>query len=187
MSPTFPAGTRGAQIMSYKGAWPTIAEDAYVAPGSSVIGNVTLGAESSVWFNCVLRGDDNFIKVGDRTNIQDGTVIHVDGGKDWSVVIGNDVLIGHMALIHGCRIEDWGFVGMGATLMNGVVVEPYAMVAAGALVTPNKRVTSRTLWAGRPAKPVRELTDEDIARNLEGLEHYVRLAKEFVKSETVRP
>ena len=93
MAPSYGLGTRGAQIMSYKGAWPTIAEDAYVAPGSSVIGNVTLGSESSVWFNCVLRGDDNFIKVGDRTNIQDGTVIHVDAGEDWSVIIGNDVLM----------------------------------------------------------------------------------------------
>jgi carbonic anhydrase/acetyltransferase-like protein (isoleucine patch superfamily) len=184
MPPTYPNGTCGARIMSYKGAWPEIAPDAYVAPGASVIGNVTLGSESSVWFNCVLRGDDNFIKVGDRTNIQDGTVIHVDAGEDWSVIIGNDVLIGHMALIHGCRLEDWAFVGMGATLMNDVVVEPYGMVAAGALVTPGKRVKSRTLWAGRPAKMIRELTDEDIARNLEGLEHYIRLAKEFVKSET---
>ena len=183
MAPSYGPGTRGAQIMSYKGAWPTIAKDAYVAPGSSVIGNVTLGSESSVWFNCVLRGDDNFIKVGDRTNIQDGTVIHVDAGEDWSVIIGNDVLIGHMALIHGCKLEDFAFVGMGATLMNDVIVEPYGMVAAGALVTPGKRVTRRMLWAGRPAKPVRELTDEDVARNLEGLEHYIRLAKEFTKSE----
>ena len=88
-----------------------------------------------------------------------------------------------MALIHGCKLEDFAFVGMGATLMNDVIVEPYGMVAAGALVTPGKRVTSRMLWAGRPAKPVRELTDEDVARNLEGLEHYIRLAKEFTKSE----
>jgi carbonic anhydrase/acetyltransferase-like protein (isoleucine patch superfamily) len=183
MPPIFPPGTRGAQIMSYKGAWPTIAEDAYVAPRSSVIGNVTLGSESSVWFNCVLRGDENFIKVGDRTNIQDGTVIHVDEGEEWSATIGNDVLIGHMALLHGCRLEDFAFVGMGATIMNGAVVESYGMVAAGALVTPSKRVTSRMLWAGRPAKPVRELTDEDIANNLEGLKHYVQRAKEFRKSE----
>ncbi len=183
MAPSYGPGTRRAQIMSFKGTWPTIAEDAFVAPGSSVIGNVTLGSESSVWFNCVLRGDENFIRVGDRTNIQDGTVIHIDSGEDWSAIIGNDVLIGHMALIHGCVLEDHAFVGMGATVMNGAVVEPYGMVAAGALVTPGKRVTSRMLWAGRPAKPVRELTDEDIARNLEGLEHYVQLAKEFRNSE----
>jgi carbonic anhydrase/acetyltransferase-like protein (isoleucine patch superfamily) len=184
MPPTYGPGTRGARIMSYKGAWPEIAADAYVAPGSSVIGNVSLGAQSSIWFNCVLRGDDNFIKIGDRSNLQDGTVVHVDAGENWNVTIGNDVLVGHMALLHGCRLEDWAFVGMGATLMNDVVVEPYGMVAAGALVTPGKRVTGRTLWAGRPAKPIRDLTDDDIARNLEGLEHYIRLAKEFMKSET---
>jgi carbonic anhydrase/acetyltransferase-like protein (isoleucine patch superfamily) len=126
----------------------------------------------------VLRGDLNFIRVGARTNIQDGTVVHIDS-HEFSTTIGDDVTIGHMALIHACTLEDRSFVGMGATVMDGAVVETGAMVAAGALVTPGKRGPSGALWGGRPARHMRALTDDDIKLFAEIAEGYVRLAATY--------
>ena len=149
-------------ILPFKGVWPTIAADAFIAPNATVIGDVVIGARSSIWFNCVLRGDVNYIRVGARTNIQDGTIVHV-ATSDGPTIIGNDVLIGHAAIIHGCTLEDGCFVGMAATVMDDAVVESGAMVAAGALVGPNKRVPHGQLWAGKPAKFLRELKAKEIA------------------------
>ena len=154
---------------------PQLADDVFVAPGAQIIGRVTIGAGSSVWFNCVLRGDVGAIMVGARTNIQDGSIVHVTGGR-FDTVIGDDVLIGHGCIIHGCTIMDHGFVGMGAVVLDGAVVEPNAMLAAGALLTPGKRVASGELWAGRPAKLLRMLSAEEIARNRAGAAGYARLA-----------
>ncbi len=112
----------GGKIYPYKGVWPEIAEDAFIAPGARIIGDVKIGSQSSIWFNCVLRGDVGKIRIGERSNVQDGSVLHVDsGGND--TIIGNDVLIGHMAMVHGTTIEDEGFVGFSAMTMDGSLIE----------------------------------------------------------------
>jgi carbonic anhydrase/acetyltransferase-like protein (isoleucine patch superfamily) len=131
-----------------------------------------------VWYNCVLRADVSRIVIGARSNIQDGTVIHCDparpgGSPDYPTLIGDDVLVGHMAMIHGCTIEDRGFVGLSATVMNGCTIESDAMLAAGAMLTSGKRIESRQLWAGSPAKFVRDLNDAAIAEMQLGVAHYV--------------
>src|SRR5690606_27614238 len=123
-------------------------------------GDVTVGAETGIWFGCVLRGDVDRIRIGARTNIQDGTVVHVSH-RDGPTVIGDEVTVGHLALLHACTLEDRSFVGMKACVMDGAVVESGAMVAAGALVTPGKRVPSGQLWAGSPARPMRDLTEAE--------------------------
>ena len=160
---------------------PQVAASAFIAPGARIIGNVTIGEDSSIWYNCVLRGDIERISVGARSNIQDGSVVHVSGARANSIgqptIIGDDVLIGHLAMIHGCTIENHGFIGLGAIVMDGCVVEEGGMLAAGALLTPGKRIGRGELWTGRPAKLARLLSDEDVARNRYGASGYVRLAK----------
>jgi len=157
---------------------PQIADNVFIAPGAHVIGKVSIGAGSSIWFNCVLRGDVGHINVGERTNVQDGTIVHVTGGR-FDTHIGDDVLIGHGCIIHGCRLENHAFVGMGAIVLDGAVVEADAMLAAGALLTPGKVVKSGELWAGRPAKFLRSLTVAEIAGNRAGAAGYARLAKVY--------
>lgn len=157
---------------------PAIAEDAFIAPDAQIIGDVTIGAGSSVWFNCVLRGDGNFIRVGSRSNIQDGSIVHITT-RQFGTIIGDDVLIGHMALIHGCTLESGSFVGLGATVMDGCVIETGAMLAAGALLTPGKRIAAGELWGGRPARFMRALTPEDIAYNRAGTQGYAALAQTY--------
>ena len=175
-------------LYPFAGASPQIAPGAFIAPGARIIGDVTIGADSSIWYNCVLRGDVEAIRIGARTNIQDGSVIHVSGGAATHgsgraagarhpTVIGDDVLIGHLAMVHGCIIADRGFVGLGAIVMDGCVIESDGMLAAGAMLTPGKRIAARELWAGRPARLLRMLSDEDVARNRAGVAHYVDLAR----------
>lgn len=147
-------------ILPFEGKRPVLRDSVFVAPGAKVIGDVEIGADSGVWYGCVIRGDVNEIRIGERVNIQDGTVIHV-AAKGQGTYIGNDVSIGHMALIHACTLEDGAFVGMKAVVMDGAVVESGGMVAAGALVTPGKRVKSGELWTGSPAAFRRELNDTD--------------------------
>ncbi len=154
---------------------PQIAADAFVAENAVVTGEVEIGSESSIWYGCVLRGDVNNIIVGRRTNIQDGTVVHVSSTLQ-GTYIGDDVTIGHMALIHACTIEDGAFIGMQACVMDGAKVEKGAMVAAGALVTPGKTVPSGTLWAGSPARHMRDLTEQEKAEWQNSAAHYVQLA-----------
>jgi carbonic anhydrase/acetyltransferase-like protein (isoleucine patch superfamily) len=149
-------------ILPYLDRRPQIDPAAWVAPGAAVIGDVRLGPRVTVWFGCVLRGDVAPIIVGENTNIQDGTVVHVSTGKP-PTQIGANVTIGHMALIHSCVLEDGSFVGMKACISDGAVVESGAMVAAGALVTPGKRVRTGELWGGSPARFMRALTDADLA------------------------
>lgn len=159
-------------VLSYGEHTPKIHESVFVAPTASVIGEVHIEADSSVWFGAVLRGDEVAIRVGRRSNIQDGVIIHGDAGQ--GVEIGNDVTIGHGAIVHGCRIEDGALIGMGAVVLDGAVIESGALVAAGAVVSPGKRVTANTLWAGVPAKPVRELASAEGGENhlIESAEHY---------------
>ncbi|MCB2100565.1 MAG: gamma carbonic anhydrase family protein [Rhodobacterales bacterium] len=170
--------TQGPIILPYGGHVPRIDSRAFVAPGAAVIGDVEIGPDSSVWFACVLRGDVHQIRVGARTNIQDGSVVHVTQGK-FGAFIGDDILIGHSALIHGCVLEDGCFVGMKATVMDGAVVEGGAMVAAGSLVTPGKRVKAGELWAGAPARKIRELSAEDLAGFKVATEHYAEVAAKY--------
>ncbi|MGB8843988.1 MAG: gamma carbonic anhydrase family protein [Aliidongia sp.] len=165
-------------ILPFCGKRPVIARDAFIAPNATLIGDTEIGAGSGIWFGCVLRGDGNFIRVGARVNIQDGTVVHVST-KGWGTTIGDDVSIGHMALIHACVLEPESFVGMAAVVMDGAVVESRAMVAAGALVTPGKRVKRGELWAGRPARLLRELTDEDYAMIAGTATSYAQLAQAY--------
>ncbi|MFC4270857.1 gamma carbonic anhydrase family protein [Sneathiella chungangensis] len=167
-------------IIPFKGTAPQIAKDAFIAPSADIIGDVVIGEGSSIWFNCVVRGDVNTIRIGRGTNIQDGTVIHVSGGTH-PTNIGDDVLVGHNCLIHGCTLEDGSFVGMGATVMDGAVVETGGMVAAGALVTPGKRVPSGELWGGSPAKCIRRLSEAEAASLNEGAKHYATLAQTYRK------
>ena len=157
-------------ILPHRGLMPKIAPDAFIAETAVVIGDVEIGSGTSVWYGCVLRGDLNKIRVGRNTNIQDGTVVHInhdpDGdyretGGGMPTHIGDGVVIGHMALIHACTLEDGCFVGMRATVMDEAVVETGAMVAAGALLTPGKRAASGELWIGSPAKFGRLLSQEE--------------------------
>lgn len=170
--------TTTGQLWPYRGIRPTIHESVFIAPGTHVIGDVHIGEGASLWFNCVARGDVNSIRIGMRTNIQDGTIVHVTGGR-FATSIGNDVLIGHQCIIHGCRLEDESFVGMGATVMDDCVIERAAMLGAGSLLSPGKIVKSGQLWMGRPARYVRELTSEEIAANRQAVGRYAKLAQEY--------
>ncbi len=159
---------------------PVIADTAFVASGTQLIGDVEIGDQSSIWYNCVLRGDVNRIRIGVRSNIQDGTVIHVDsprGGSDGlPTIIGDDVLIGHMVMLHGSILHDHAFVGLGSIVMDGCTIESDGMLAAGSMLTPSKTIGSGELWIGRPAKKLRDMSAEEIARNRLGAAHYVQLA-----------
>lgn len=172
----------GVNIIPIHGKTPHIHDTAFIAPGCTIIGDVEIGAESSVWYNCVLRADVSRIVIGERTNIQDGTVCHCDpprpGDPEGSpLVIGDDVLIGHMAMVHGCTIRDRGFVGLGAIVMNKAVIGHDAMLAAGAMLTEGKVMDDRMLWAGRPAKPMKELSDAAIMGMRMGVAHYAENAR----------
>jgi carbonic anhydrase/acetyltransferase-like protein (isoleucine patch superfamily) len=160
------------------GVTPTIHPTAWIAPTAAVIGDVTIGEGSSVWFHCVLRGDTNFIRVGARTNIQDGSILHV-ARYTIPCLIGDDVTIGHGAVVHACTLENRAFVGMRATVLDGAVIEEGGMLAAGALLSPGKRIGRNELWVGTPAKFVRVLTEEQIASNDRGTAHYVELAGKY--------
>ena len=172
----------GVRIIPIHGKMPQIHETAFIAPGCVIVGDVTIGAGSSVWYNCVLRADVSRIVIGERSNIQDGSVVHCDperpGDPEGSpCLIGDDVLVGHMAMIHGCRIEDRGFVGLGAIAMNKAVIGSDAMLAAGAMLTEGKVMEPRTLWGGRPARFMRELDDMAIMGMRMGVAHYAENAK----------
>lgn len=165
-------------ILPYRGIWPNIHETAFVAPGAVVIGDVEIGAESNVWFGCVIRGDVNFIRIGARTNIQDGTVVHVTR-EIGPTVIGSGITIGHKAVLHACVLEDGCFVGMGAMAMDFATVKSGGMLAAGALLTPRKTVNSGELWSGSPAKLMRPLRQEEADFIPVSAENYVKLAAEY--------
>jgi gamma-carbonic anhydrase len=169
----------GGLLLPFRNHVPTIAPDAFVAANATVIGQVEIGARANIWFGCVLRGDLASIHVGALTNVQDGTVVHVSSVANGATWIGERVTIGHMALIHACRLEDRCFVGMKACVMDGAVVETGAWIAAGAVVTPGKRVKSGELWAGMPARLLRAVTAEE-AHYIETLpERYAELAEQY--------
>lgn len=165
-------------ILPYKGIMPRIAEGVFIAPNATIIGDVEIGAGSNIWFGCVIRGDVCPIRIGERTNIQDGTVIHVTR-KVGPTTIGSGITIGHSALLHACTLEDDCFIGMHATVMDHAVVEKGAMLAAGALLAPHKRVPTGELWAGNPAKLFREMKQSEKDFIPVSAQNYVELANEY--------
>ncbi|XP_014262391.1 gamma carbonic anhydrase 2, mitochondrial-like [Cimex lectularius] len=169
----------GPNILKYKNYEPKIDKSAFIAGGSHIIGKVEIGRDSSIWFNCVVRGDVGNIKIGDETNIQDGTVIHVSRNEGGDTLIGNMVTVGHFCLLHACKLHDKAFVGMGAVVMNNAVVESEGMVAAGSLVTNGKVIKSGEIWSGRPAKLFRKMSDEEIKHITESAKNYVEVMNEY--------
>jgi len=170
-------------IAPYRNILPTIAPDAFIAPGAVVIGDVHIGAEANVWYGCVIRGDVNYIRIGARTNVQDGTVIHVTR-KTGPTIIGSGITIGHSVLLPACKLEDDCFVGMRSAIMDDVIVEKGAWVAAGAVVTPGKIVKSGQVWAGVPAKYFRDLSEEERAFIPVSASNYTELAAEYRTSNS---
>jgi len=168
------------KLIEHHGVRPQVPPSAFVAEGACLIGDVTLGQEASVWFNAVLRGDINRIQVGDRSNIQDGVIIHVTHALP--AVVGNDVTIGHQAVIHGCEVLDGCLIGMGAVVLDRARVGPHSLVAAGALVREGFVVPEGVLAAGVPARVVRPLTDDERASLLDSARHYVEYARSHKRS-----
>ena len=151
------------------------ANDVFIAKNATVLGNVRIGSQSSVWYGAVLRGDINYIKIGERTNIQDLSMLHLE--NDIPCIIGNDVTIGHRAIIHACTIEDGALIGMGATILNGAIIKKGAIVAAGAVVKEHQIVPEGTLWAGVPAKQVKVYDTSPYEKNVAWAAKYVQLAE----------
>ena len=178
-------------IITLNGKTPQIHDTAFIAPGCRIIGDVTIGAESSIWYNCVVRAEVNRIVIGARSNIQDGSVVHCDGPMPgvpdgFPTLIGDDVLVGHNVMLHGCVLLDRAFVGLSATVMNGAVIEGDAMLAAGAMLTQGKRIEARQLWAGSPARFVRDLDDAAVMGMRMGVAHYVENAKQHMVEISAR-
>jgi carbonic anhydrase/acetyltransferase-like protein (isoleucine patch superfamily) len=169
-------------IKAVNGKFPVIPEDCYVAENATIVGDVRFGSQCSVWFNAVLRGDVNSIQIGNKVNIQDGAVVHCTYQKH-PTVIGNNVSIGHNAIVHGCVIHDNVLIGMGAIVMDNCVVESNAIVAAGAVVTQNTVVASGTIWAGVPAKKVKDIDQSDFAGEIERISNNYVLYSSWFKSE----
>ena len=174
-----------ATILPFEGKEPRIQETAFIAPGARIIGDVTIGPEASVWYNCVLRGDIHRIVVGARSNVQDGSVFHVEGPRPESngmfggcpTIVGDECVIGHMAIVHGCTLEDRAFVGMGAVAMDDSRIGQGAMLAAGALLSPGKHIPPREIWVGRPAKYLRTQDSAQVEKIRFQTERYCRLAE----------
>ena len=173
-------------ILEYDGISPEFGDRAWVAPGATVIGDVKMGKDSSIWFGCVVRGDVHKIRIGDRTNIQDLSMVHVthykkpDKSDGHPTIIGNDVTIGHRVMLHGCTIEDACLIGMSATILDGAVIGKESIVGAGALVTMNKVFPPRSLILGSPAKVVRELSDDEVAELYASAKRYVEFKEKYV-------
>lgn len=159
----------------FEGHRPVIHPKAWVAPTAAVIGQVTIGEGSNVWYHCVLRGDTNTITIGTGTNIQDGTIVHVNAGRQCTT-IGNDVTVGHAAIIHACTLKDRAFVGMGATVLDDAIIEEGGVLAAGSVLPPGKVIGAMELWMGNPAKMVQVLTVERRAGFDRTAGHYVELS-----------
>ena len=172
-------------IHKFKNYIPKIGQHTWIADSADVIGEVECGKDCSIWFGCVVRGDVHYIKIGDRTNIQDLSMIHVthyknnDKSTGNPTIIGNDVTVGHRVMLHGCTIEDACLIGMSATILDGAVIGKESIVGAGALVTKNKIFPPRSLIVGSPAKAIRELTDEEVAELYASAKRYVEFKKDY--------
>jgi carbonic anhydrase/acetyltransferase-like protein (isoleucine patch superfamily) len=172
-------------ILPFEDKLPRIHPEAWIAPTAVVIGDVEIGAESSVWYHCVLRGDTNIMRIGARTNIQDGSILHLNAGAE-PLLIGDDVTIGHACIVHACTLMNRAFVGMGATVLDRAVIEEGGMLGAGALLTPGKRIGPNELWTGSPAKLVRVMDAEERARFDRTAPAYVALSRRHRASLAAR-
>jgi carbonic anhydrase/acetyltransferase-like protein (isoleucine patch superfamily) len=184
-------GPMSDTLIAFEGRTPVVDPSVFVAPGARLIGDIEIGAQSSIWYNCVLRGDVGRIRIGQRTNIQDGTVIHVDSPRPGNLdglptIIGDDVLIGHMVMLHGSILHDRAFVGLGSIVMDGCTIESDGMLAAGAMLTPGKVIGAGELWMGRPAKKLRDMSADEIASNRLGAAHYVEMARRHRETLSAR-
>lgn len=166
-------------IINYLGNQPIIHETAFIAPNATIIGNVTIGENSSIWFGCILRCEKNQIKIGNRTNIQDLSTIHID--HELSVIVGDDVTVGHNVILHGCEIGNNVLVGMGSIVMNGCKIGDNVIIGAGSLLTQNTEVPPNSLVFGRPAKVIRNLTQEEIDYIKRSALEYVEFAMSYKK------
>jgi len=169
-------------ILSYEGTVPTLGKRVYVAPGAYVIGDVELADDVSIWFNTVVRGDVHYIRIGERTNIQDLSIVHVTSGKN-ATIIENDVTAGHRVLLHGCTVRHHSLIGMGAVVMDRAVVGEYSIVGAGSLVTEGTIIPPGTLALGSPAKPRRDITDDERQMIERLAPHYVMLAARYLNAD----
>ncbi len=173
-------------IMNYKEYSPTIGKNVFIAPSSDVIGRCTIGEDSSIWFQVAVRADVHFITIGDRTSIQDGSMIHVTHHKKADMSdgnpthIGNDVTVGHKVMLHGCTIEDACLIGMSATILDGAVIAKESIVGAGSLVTKNKKFPPRSLIMGSPAKFIRELSDDEVKELYASATRYVEFKNGYM-------
>lgn len=172
-------------IRPYQGITPRLGANVYVDPAAQLIGDVELGDDASLWPCVVARGDVHTIRIGARTNVQDGAVLHVTHAGEYTddgfpLVIGADVTIGHAAVVHACTIGDACLIGMHATVLDGVVVSRHSMIGAGAVVTPGKIVGEGELWVGNPARRVRRLSDQEIERLYYSAQHYVKLKNRYL-------
>jgi carbonic anhydrase/acetyltransferase-like protein (isoleucine patch superfamily) len=165
-----------ASFHPYGGRRPVLGEGVFVADGARIIGDVQIGADCSVWYNTVIRGDVNYIRIGAKTNIQDNSMLHVTNGTA-PLIIGEGVTVGHNVTLHGCVVEDYCLIGIGAVVLDHARISSHSMVAAGAVVTPNFTVPEGTLVAGVPAKVLRELTEEEIRDRSPHAERYVNYAR----------
>lgn len=169
---------------------PALGQRVYIDPACTVIGEVELGDDVSVWPGTVIRGDVNHVRIGARSNVQDGTVIHVSHASPYNkggypTLVGEGVTIGHGCIIHACTIGDYCLIGMGACILDGAVIEANAFIAAGAVVGPGKRVRSGELWAGNPARLMRQLSEKDIEGLRYSADHYVRLKDQYLAAASV--
>jgi carbonic anhydrase/acetyltransferase-like protein (isoleucine patch superfamily) len=164
------------RIRPYEGSWPRIDPTAWIAPGATVVGDVAIGPGASVWYGCVLRGDVHRIRIGARTNVQDLSLLHVTRDR-FPTEVGDEVTIGHRAVVHGCRVEGGALVGIGAVVLDGAVVGEEAWVGAGAVVTPGTRVAPRTLVLGAPARVARTLRAEELREQRARTLGYVETAQ----------
>lgn len=169
-------------IKSVNGKTPQIPDDCYVAENATIVGDVVFGDSCSVWFNAVIRGDVNAIRIGNKVNIQDGAIVHCTYQK-YATVIGNNVSIGHNAIVHGCTIHDNVLIGMGAIVMDNCVVESNSIIAAGAVVTQNTHITSGSIWAGVPAKKVKDIDQSDFAGEIERISNNYVMYSSWFKEE----
>ncbi|QDH71567.1 gamma carbonic anhydrase family protein [Marilutibacter alkalisoli] len=173
-------------LRPYLDTFPSLGERVYIDPAATVIGAVTIGDDVSIWPGCVVRGDVNRIEIGARTNIQDGTIVHVTHEGPFTrpgglpTVIGNDVTVGHGAIIHACTVHEFALIGMGAKILDGATVSRFGFVGAGAVLAPGKTVGEAELWLGNPARFVRKLDNREIEQLQYSAQHYMRLKDRYL-------